>query len=66
MPRKPTGRPAGRPRKDRSEEELELVVPVRRSGLEYLDRRAAALGTTRHEVVKAALKEYAGRHPVRG
>jgi phage antirepressor YoqD-like protein len=67
MPYRPTGRPSGRPRKQRNPEEevVTLQIDVRRPGVDYLDRRAAALGTTRHEVIKAALREYAERHPVR-
>jgi hypothetical protein len=64
MPYQRTGRPPGRPPKDR-----QPLVPVELqlhpTGIAYLDKRAAVLGCSRHQVIQLALREYAERHPVR-
>lgn len=65
MPYKPTGRPPGRPPKRiDGEERVTIQFDVSRSGADYLDRRAAILGGHRQDVIRAALKEYAARHPL--
>lgn len=42
-----------------------MQVDLARSGAEYIEARAVILGARPHDVVRAALKEYAQRHPIK-
>lgn len=66
MPYKPTGRPKGRPpKKVDDEERVPVQVDLSASGVAYLDARAVVIGGTRWDVIRAALREYRDRHPVK-
>lgn len=66
-----TGRPRGKPRAELppdDDAQVRVSFLLRAGGLRWIDAKAAEVGsaTTRTDILRAALKEYATRHPLHG